>query len=79
MNCKRAAEIIFLYIDENELGGDLDDLQAHLERCPPCQQRALFIRKLLVTFRQRCNRHPAPSELRQRILTSLPHRSLSAE
>lgn len=78
MNCKRAAEVIFLYVDDDQLDDQLKDpFQQHLERCPHCKRRAVFIRKLFVVFRTRCTRYHAPSRLRQRILTSLPHRSSS--
>jgi len=75
MNCKRAAEVIFLYIDDDQIEDELKDpFQRHLEHCPHCKQRAVFIRRLFVVFRSRCTRHSAPSRLRERILTSLPHR-----
>lgn len=78
MNCKRAAEVIFLYVDDDQLDDHLKDpFQQHLERCPECKRRAVFIRKLIVVFRTRCTRYHAPSRLRRRILTSLPHRSSS--
>ena len=74
MNCQRAAEVIFLYVDDEQMEEDLKELfQRHLERCPRCNQRAVFIRKLFVVFRSRCTRHVAPPRLRQRILTSLRH------
>lgn len=73
MNCDRAAEVIFLYVDDDPMGEDLGELQLHLERCPPCKQRAVFIQKLFVVFRSRCTRYTAPPRLRQRILTSLRH------
>lgn len=78
MNCKRAAEVIFLYVDDDQLEHTLKDpFQEHLERCPRCKRRAVFIRKLFVVFRSRCTRYHAPSRLRQRILTSFPHRGSS--
>lgn len=81
MNCKRAAEVIFLYVDGDQIEDDLKHpFQEHLERCPGCKKRAVFIRRLFVVFRSRCTRYSAPSRLRERILTSLPHRSsLEAE
>jgi anti-sigma factor (TIGR02949 family) len=80
MNCKRAAEVIFLFVDEDQLDDGLKDpFRQHLEHCPQCKRRAVFIRKLFVVFRTRCVRYHAPTRLRQRILTSLPHRSSSLQ
>ena len=74
MNCERAAEVIFLYVDDEQMEEDLKDpFRQHLERCPYCKQRAVFIRKLFIVFRARCIRHAAPPGLRRRILTSLRH------
>lgn len=77
MDCQRAAQIIFLHVDD-EIDEDLrDPFEEHLDGCPHCKQRAVFFAKLLIVFRQRCTRHSAPSGLRQRILTSFPHRGPS--
>lgn len=74
MNCQRFLKVIFLVVD-NELEDDLlDPFQRHLDDCPECKQRAYFTRRLILVFRRRCARHAAPPSLRQRILTSLPHR-----
>lgn len=74
MNCKRAAEVIFLFVD-NEMGEDLlDPFRRHLDDCPCCKQKTYYTRKVLLVVRERCIRHHAPPRLRQRILTSLPHR-----
>lgn len=80
MNCKRVAEVIFLYVDDEQMEANLKDpFRQHLERCPPCKQRAVFIRRLFVVFRTRCTRYAAPPRLRKRILSSLPHRNHSPQ
>lgn len=74
MNCHRVREVVFLYTD-NEMGEELlVSFRAHLSLCPECARRADYTRRLLQIVRQYCKPAPAPERLRQRILTSLPHR-----
>jgi mycothiol system anti-sigma-R factor len=74
MDCRRVHEVVFLYAD-NEMEDDLVvDFQQHLELCPHCARRLEEARRLLILLRERCLRASAPERLRQRILTSFPHR-----
>jgi len=74
MNCQKAEKVLFLFFD-GEIEDDLIEVfKAHLSHCPDCAHRLDFTRKFLVIIRQRCVRQVAPSRLRARILTSLPHR-----
>jgi mycothiol system anti-sigma-R factor len=76
MDCKKVAESLFLFFD-NEMDGKLRaPFEEHLARCPGCAHRLAYTRKLLVIVRSRCVRQFAPPSLRVRILTSLPHRQL---
>ncbi|HEX6203586.1 MAG TPA: mycothiol system anti-sigma-R factor [Thermoanaerobaculia bacterium] len=71
MDCKRASEMMFLFVD-NELEADLvRPFRHHLDDCSPCAQRVDYTRKFLQLFRTRCTRHSAPDGLRERILGSL--------
>jgi mycothiol system anti-sigma-R factor len=75
MDCKEVSETLFLFVD-NEIDQDLlPPFNDHMARCPGCAQKMDYTRKLLWLVRERCIRCTAPRTLRQRILTSLPHRT----
>ncbi len=74
MDCKRVVEVLFLYVD-NELDDELrNPFRQHLAVCGECAQRTDYTRKFLLIVRKKCLRFSAPVELRERILTSMPHR-----
>jgi mycothiol system anti-sigma-R factor len=74
MNCRQAAGVLFLFFDNEMNEEERASLKDHLERCPNCERRLAYTRKLLIVVRKRCHRRSAPPSLRQRILLSLPHR-----
>ncbi len=74
MDCKRVSQVFYLFFDNELAEEEKESFEVHLTRCPACAQHVLLARKVLLTLRQRCNRHVAPTSLRVRILTSLPHR-----
>ena len=74
MDCKRVKEAVFLFAD-NELEEEVCvEIREHLVLCPRCARRIEYTRKVLTIVRKRCTRASAPESLRQKILTSLPHR-----
>jgi mycothiol system anti-sigma-R factor len=74
MDCRKVRKVVFLYTD-NEMDGELlISFQEHVSICPECARRTRYAERLVTIFRQRCVRATAPDRLRQRILTSLPHR-----
>ncbi len=74
MRCSSVQEVIFLYTD-NELDEEICvSVRRHVELCPECAREIAYTARLLQLLRQRCKRATAPSRLRRRILTSLPHR-----
>ena len=74
MKCSSVQEVIFLYTD-NELDEEICvSLRRHVELCADCAREIAYKERLLQLLRQRCKRATAPSRLRRRILTSLPHR-----
>jgi mycothiol system anti-sigma-R factor len=78
MRCSSVQEVIFLYTD-NELDEEVCiSVRRHLELCPECAREIAYTARLLELLRQRCKRATAPRRLRQRILTSLPHRQNQA-
>ena len=74
MKCSKVREVVFLYTD-NEMEEELlVAFREHLVVCPECARRLDYTRRVLTVVRSRCARARAPDSLRQRILTSLPHR-----
>jgi mycothiol system anti-sigma-R factor len=74
MDCRKVQEIVFLYTD-NEMGEELlISFRRHRDVCPHCAQYIQKAERLLMLVRKRCGRKGAPARLRQRILTSFPHR-----
>ncbi len=79
MDCKRAKQVIFLYID-NEMEDELHlDFREHVSLCPRCARRIAYTRQWLAVVRSSCAKKRAPERLRRRILTSLRHREAGAD
>lgn len=69
MDCKQTRELVFLFTD-NELGQDTKvAFQNHVDTCPGCAQQARYARRLVSVVRHRAIRWPAPTHLRDRILS----------
>ena len=74
MDCKKAQDCFYLFADD-EMGEDLlVRFEAHVGRCPECERKILYIRKLLALVRRSCGRQPAPELLRVRIKARLSRR-----
>lgn len=77
MDCSRFEEILFLSCDDGQLEQETILLyRQHVELCPECARRAAYTSRLLAVLRQRCRRAAAPDRLREKILSSLPHRGV---
>lgn len=74
MSCERVRATMFMVTD-NEADGDLlSPFREHLGYCPECARHFDYLNKLLELLRRRCERHPAPSDLKDRIRAGFPHR-----
>ncbi len=74
MDCRKVREVVFLYTD-NEMEEELlISFREHMDHCPPCAQEIHRTERILRLVRRRCSRQSAPASLRERILTSFPHR-----
>jgi mycothiol system anti-sigma-R factor len=71
MDCQRASEIMFLFLDDEMDEDAKAPFQHHLDECGPCACRVAYTRKLLLLIRQRCARYAAPKDLRRRIQVTL--------
>jgi mycothiol system anti-sigma-R factor len=77
MDCKEVKETLFLFVD-NEMDEERrTPFRDHIARCSGCSKKMNYTLKLILLVRQRCVRCTAPEGLRQRILTSMPHRQSS--
>lgn len=74
MDCRKVREVLFLYTDKEMEEELLISFREHMENCPPCAQQITRTERILLLVRKRCHRQQAPASLRERILTSFPHR-----
>jgi mycothiol system anti-sigma-R factor len=74
MDCKEVRETLFLFVDNEMEEALLIHFRDHVSSCPGCAQKMDYTRKLIWLVRERCVRCTAPQNLRNRILTKLPHR-----
>jgi mycothiol system anti-sigma-R factor len=74
MDCKQVSATLFLFFDNEMEEALLAPFRDHVALCTDCAERVDYTRKLLLIVRQRCIRCTAPANLRQKILTSMPHR-----
>ena len=74
MDCKRVAETVFLFFDNEMDEEERAPFEEHVNGCPECAREFRRTRQFLLIVRQRCSRCQAPRRLYRRILISLPHR-----
>lgn len=71
MKCRECVEHLYEYVDR-ELTPELEqEIRAHLEHCPPCDDHYDFETLFLKFIRLRCRAQGAPAALRRRILEQL--------
>lgn len=74
MNCKRFREVMIRVVD-NEITQEVClTVEEHVGTCPKCAAELEHYRRLKILLRERCAPTRAPSSLREKILTSFPHR-----
>ena len=74
MDCKKIRELVFLFADDEMEQETLVAFQSHVRICPHCAAEARYTRRLVTVVRERVIRASAPSRLRARILSTMPHR-----
>lgn len=75
MDCHEASRLVFQYAD-GELAQELRIIFAsHVGACPECRCRARYVQRFLDVLRVRAPRCAAPTRLRVRVLSVLPHRA----
>jgi len=74
MNCKKVREeLIFLFAEEMDHDQHAE-FKDHVKHCPQCAKKAEKTRFILTFVRQHTVRCEAPSHLREKILSIMPHR-----
>lgn len=74
MDCKEVSAVIYLFFDNEMEEEMLAFFRDHVDGCGDCAKQVAYTRKMLVLVRERCVRCSCPDQLRQRILTAMPHR-----
>ncbi len=71
MNCLKAIEQLWQYLDHELDGESSSDLQRHLQECRGCFSKAEFERQLRALLRRSCGEEQAPTHLRERVIKLL--------
>lgn len=69
IDCRTAVERLYRYLDRDLSAEELQDIQAHLDKCPPCAKYFQFEAGVLRLVGDACRSTTAPPELRDRIAT----------
>lgn len=69
--CHEFMEELYAYLDGEMSAQDCEDIQQHLRECAPCRAEYERDVRLKELIRRSCACQPAPSDLRQRIVTSI--------
>lgn len=65
--CKQTIEHLYQFIDRELSDEERREVQAHLDRCPPCREHFRFEENVLSLIGQRCRQVSAPDELKERV------------
>jgi mycothiol system anti-sigma-R factor len=71
LTCEEAVAQFFGYLDRALRGEELQDLEAHLERCLACCDRLAFSRQVDEFIKRRLPDQPAPEGLAARVQRAL--------
>lgn len=66
-NCREAIDRLYQYIDRELSLEELDEVQLHLKRCPPCLDLFRFEENVLTVVGEKCREVSAPADLRDRV------------
>lgn len=70
VDCARALERMFSFIDNELAEADLAEIQRHLDECAPCLGKYDLERTVKSLVARSCSEH-APESLRQRVLVHI--------
>ena len=75
--CQETVKLLQEFLDRELTMCEVQTVQGHLDRCPPCLKVYRFEERLKRLVRVHCERDCAPSDLRDQILARLKRPSLS--
>jgi mycothiol system anti-sigma-R factor len=73
--CMETVKLLGEFLDRELTTCEIETVQGHLDRCPPCLNVYRFEEKLKRLVRVHCERECAPSDLRDQILARLKQRA----
>jgi anti-sigma factor (TIGR02949 family) len=75
LTCEQAVLRFFSYLDRALRGDELQDLEAHLERCLSCCDKLAFSRQIDDFIKRRLPDQPIPEDLSARVRRALDRAS----
>ncbi len=69
--CAKTVKLLQEYLDRELTGDEVETVQGHLDRCPPCVKLFRFEESVRRLVRVHCERDCAPTSLREQILARL--------
>jgi len=75
--CADTVKLLGEFLDRELTTCEVQTVQGHLDRCPPCLKVYRFEERVRRLVRVHCERDCAPTELRDQILARLKRPSLS--
>ena len=73
--CIETVKLLGEFLDRELTTCEIETVQGHLDRCPPCLKVYRFEERLKRLVRVHCERDCAPSDLRDQILARLKQRT----
>jgi mycothiol system anti-sigma-R factor len=67
MNCSEVVTLLEQYVDRELNGEEIEEVQRHLDACPPCLSLFHFEANMRRLVHRACN-ESAPASLKERIL-----------
>jgi len=75
--CAQTVKLLGEFLDRELTTCEIETVQGHLDRCPPCLKVYRFEERVRRLVRVHCASDCAPSDLREQILARLKRPSLS--
>ena len=69
--CMQTVKLLGEFLDRELTACEVETVQGHLDRCPPCLNVYRFEERLKRLVRVHCERECAPTELKDQILARL--------
>ncbi len=70
LNCKKTIELLYPYLDRELSAQELEEIQEHLDMCPPCARHFALESGMLRIVSKACKSVQAPAALRARVMST---------